>query len=442
MKKYFFVMLMSVLLAPSCKKNEVIPPKEKMEAPSFTGQLVYWDDLPDAYKNAIPVAPDEKENENKISARNSYEEDIIFARVGRGAGISFALQLPSTIYTIHRIGIGIKTSGAVAYITIWYGSPTGNGLLYVMSSGGDMSAPMATHTFSAGEYINSYSAYSVGGGFLRNLAIYTNKGVTIGGGSSSSGTYSRYFVTPGSYIGKFSGIVANGSAINSISATSYFKPWQKVSSSNAKDIAVDTSGTAFITNGAGTMYQMARTETTWSRVSGAPAGVTKVAANIGIVCALTNTGTIYRRYYNQWSVLPGNDAKDIAVNAQGTVFKVSNAGKLYSLAANATWILQASGNLQSIAAGNQSNIRMVGTDGRMFSLGVGLVQMPGSNGSDIAIAVESDLWITTTSGKINVMRLPNMTWKEVAGSSAVRIDAIPGKVMMVNSIGDVYKMDY
>ncbi|OJY82577.1 MAG: hypothetical protein BGP13_25585 [Sphingobacteriales bacterium 40-81] len=57
------------------------------------------------------------------------------------------------------------------------------------------------------------------------------------------------------------------------------------------------------------------------------------------------------------------------------------------------------------------------------------------------IAFGDKFWATTTSGKIQ-LNVAGSTWKEIAGSDAVRIDAIQNKVMMVNTQGEVYKLVY
>ncbi|MFT3705626.1 MAG: hypothetical protein QM802_24865 [Agriterribacter sp.] len=458
MKKLICICAISVALyATSCKKDEAaaIALKQTSQAPASGEQLIYWDDLPDEYKNAIPISSGIPENESNVAARNNNEQDEVFNPFTTFTGTSFSIQPPtepigigykvsaaaSTNYIMHRIGIGKGTDNRITYITIWYKTPGNQSLLYVASSGGNTTTPMVSYTFSADEYITGFSGYS--NISLKQLTIRTSKFNAISVGNNTGTTF-NYYVTRGSYIGQLSGTIVPGVGINQLKATSYFKPWEKVSDSDAKEIDVDTSGTAYMVNATGNLYQMTSTQTAWSRVTGAPAGVIKVAVNIGFLYVITNDGKIHMRNGNEWSLLPGNDAKDITVTGQGVVFKINNAGGIYQYSPiNSNWSLIVAGNFQSLTTGSVYNLKVVGTDGKIYVMGNGsLHQMPGSDGRDIDTGYEGELWLTNSAGKINVMQYPLEQWKEIAGTDAVRMAVIPGKAMMINTTGAVYRMIY
>lgn len=443
MKRLFFTCFVATCFIASCKKDLNDAPVKENGSQNVSAELVYWDDLPDEYKNAIRVSPDNaisKKTGEEVLPKDPYKQDQILNPFNITSE-NFSITIPRN--HIKKIAIGRDKSGRITHITFWYTTSQFQSILYSVSSGGNTNTPMVTYTVSDGEYVRGFSGRSANG-ILKDLTIYTNKG-SVSTGSGSTGSYFSFFVTPGSFIGKFSGNV--GSFVAQLKATSYFIPWQQVSANNARDIAIDTSGTAYITDAAGRLYQMPKTSTSWSLVTGAPSNVQKVAANIEILYVTTSTGRIYRRMYNQWSELPGSYARDIAVNAQGTPFMINTAGNLHTLTAGNAWIQRSSNvNLQRVAVGNQANARLIGAGGYIYAFGgtssTGLSAMPGSEGRDIAIALDNQIWITTLSGKIKCLQLPGSSWKEIAGSDAVRIDAIPGRLMIVNTSGEVYKLEY
>ena len=308
---------------------------------------------------------------------------------------------------------------------------------------------MVTYTPSTGEYIKGFSGRSESG-VLKGLTIYTNKG-SVSSSSGTTGTYFSFSATPGSFIGKFSG--NTGTMISQLKATSYFLPWQKVSAGNAVDISIDANGTAYMSDVSGILYQMANTSTSWTRITGAPSGVQRIAAHSGALYVIAAQGKLHKRINNQWSEMFGGDnRKDVAVNNRGDagdVYVIESSGNLRVFLTNAWNQLSFGGGMKNVAAAGRElfDAKIVSNSGRIYELGGGsssnLSGIPGaSDGNDIGMATASQIWITTTSGKIKFRNWPGSTWKEIGGSDAVRIDAIQDKVMMVNTLGEVYKLVY
>lgn len=406
------------------------------EAQPSTEALIYWNDLPDEYKNAIRISPDGVESKREVLPNNPYKQDEVFNPFNISAE-NFSLEIPSR--NVKKIAIGKGKNGAVSHITFWYTTGHLQSILYVVSSGMSESTPMVTYTLSEGEYIKGFTGRSVNGG-LRDLSIYTNKGY-VSTGTNAGGTYFSYFSTPGSFIGKFSGNA--GSIIGQLKATSYILPWQKVSSGSAREIAVGSNGTSYIADDEGVLFQMSNNATSWVRVTGAPAGVRRIAAYADILYVSTDKHIIHKRENNQWSsMFPTGEIRDIDVSPDGYLFAIrGNNGNLSCFLTNAWNQLTFGTSLENVSAGYNLDAKVVGSGGVIYPLGNysnGLGNSIGTDGRDIT-GVGNQIWVTTRSGKIKV-RLSN-TWKEMTESGAVRIDAAQDKVMMVNTAGDVYQLE-
>lgn len=66
----------------------------------------------------------------------------------------------------------------------------------------------------------------------------------------------------------------------------------------------------------------------------------------------------------------------------------------------------------------------------------------GTDGRDIAIADDGNLWLTNTSGIVYHYNATTKRWEEICGSSAGTISSNKNKVMMVNTSGRIYKLTY
>lgn len=438
MKKLLFICFASMFLISSCKKNLVDAPSRETKTENTQSNLVYWDDLPDEYKNAVRISPDDmiSKKEGRLPV-DPYKKDEIFNPFNLSAE-NFSITIPP--YQVRKIAIGQGKYGAVSHISIWYSTGGEQSILYVVSSGGTTNTPMATYTLSNGEYIKGFSGRS-NNGVLKSLAIYTNRG-SVSNSTSTEGTYFSAFATSGSFIGEFSGNV--GTMVSQLKATSYFLPWQKVSANNAVDISINEAGTAYMADAAGLLYQMTNTATSWSRVIGAPSGIKRIAAHTQSLYVIADQGKIQQRINNQWSELfGGNNRRDIAVNNEGQVFTIESNGNLRVFLTNAWNQITFGISLQNVAVSTTLNARVVSNSGYIYGMApgtsTGLSNSLASNAVDIAFG--DKFWATTTSGKIQ-LNVAGSTWKEIAGSDAVRIDAIQNKVMMVNTQGEVYKLEY
>lgn len=407
----------------------------KPQAPlqsNVQGELISWNDLPDEYKNTPMIQADAQEPETPVSARSNNGKDQVFKAFANTTGTAFNIALQPTANVIDRIYLG-HGAGVVTYLKIWYKRPDGSKYGYTLGGTGGQ---LVQRVFEAGEYIRSISGTSTGA--ITSLTIHTNKSV-IGAGSVSGVSFS-YKATIGSYIGSFSGGFSSAS-LNQLNVVSYFKPWEQIAGTNASDIALDTDGTAYMTGTNGKLYKMASTATAWSLVAGAPAGVVRVAAKVGKVAVVTGNGNVFHLQYNYWTGLPGNDARDVAVDGQGVVFKTTTTGnvKFYNQPGAVWWGSTLNINAKRITTGIHS-VRIIHANGNIYSVGADVIRMPGTDGRDIATGDDNVVWLTNSAGKIYVLQYPTAAWKEIAGSDGNNIAAIPGKALLVNTVGKVYRM--
>jgi hypothetical protein len=436
MKKIFAIAAVAIgFYLSSCKKQElpeVQKPPTTLQS-NVEGELIDWNSLPEEYKNTGLTKPVWNDPVDFVSARSNHAQDQVFKAFANITGTAFNIPRPPNGVVIDRIYIGHGGS-AVTYLTIWYKRPDGS--VYSYGTGGS-GGQLVQRVFAADEYIKSISGTSTSK--LTSLTIRTNKS-SIGAGTVNGISFS-YAATIGSYIGSFSGGYSS-SSINQLNAISYFKPWEEVAGVKANDIAIDTDGTAYITGADGKLYKMRSTATTWSLVAGAPAQLTRVAAKNGKIVVVTNSGSIHQIISNSWTTISYNNAKDVTVDGQGFVFKVATTGYLYKYAqANSTWNQMVATYAKKIAAGDKI-VRIVHDNGNIYQVSTPLTSMPGSAGRDIAMAGDNVTWLTNWDGQMYVLQYPNTTWKEIAGSDGNNIAAIPGKAMLVNTVGKVYRMVY
>lgn len=442
MKKICVFCLAIICFISSCKKELVDVSSQEIEIKNASSDIIYWDDLPDEYKNAVRVSPDEMVSKKEgLLPVNPHKEDENFNPFNVSTE-NFSIAIPAG-YPIKKAAIGIGKNGYVSYITLWYTTGRTQSILYVVSSGGSMSNPMAVRSFTEGEYIKSFSGRS-DNGILKDLTIYTNKG-SLRGGSATTGTRFSVSATPGSYIGKFSGNVGN--SVSQLKATSYFLPWEKASEIKAKDVSIANNGNAYMTDFDGTLYEMPNNTTSWSRVAGAPIEVQRIAAHKDVLYVSTGQNTIYKRSNGQWSDMNFTNApQDIAVSDDGTlyaIFEGSYGAKNLACYLTNAWNRLTSGTvLESVAVRDRFYPNVVSASGYVYEMGNysnGLGNSFGSDAKDITMGY--DIWTTTRNGRIRVMLSYN-NWKEIEGTGAVRIDGKGTKLMMINTAGDIYKLEY
>lgn len=439
MKKIFAIAVIAIgFYLSSCKKQE-LPEVQKPETTlksNVEGELIDWNDLPDEYKNLDFKKPDWGEPVDPVSERANNSQDQVFKSFANTTGTAFNIPRQPDAVVIDRVYIGHGGS-TVTYLTIWYRRPDGTRYAYsVGGSGGQL----VQRVFADGEYIRSISGTSAG--TLTSLTIRTNKS-SIGAGTVNGIAFS-YEATVGSYIGSISGGYSS-SSVRQINAISYFKPWVQVAGANANDIALDTDGTAYMTSTDNRLYKMTSSSTMWTFVAGAPAYVLRVAAKAGKIAVVTPEGGVYQMLNNVWASLPGHPAKDVAVDAQGSVYKTGAIKGEVSVFNQPTrnWTLLADINAKRITAGTKS-ARVIDASGKMYGVAPGsITTMPGYDGRDISIAEDNLVWMTNTAGKMYVLQgLHGATWKEITGSDGNNIAAASGIAMLVNTVGKAYRMVY
>ena len=437
MKKFFSVIaIASILFTGSCKKQDMIITAETKTDGilNVEGELINWDQLPEEYRNAPRIAIDQ-ESGDYVSARSNNELDQTFNGFANITGSAFTIPLPPSGTVIDKIGIG-HGGTYVSYLAVWYRKA--DGTLYAYAAGGS-GGQLVSRTFTAGEYIKSISGSS--GGALNSLTIRTNR-TTFSAGTSNQGTFS-YVATIGSYISNLRGGYST-SRINQLNVSSYFKPWVKVAGSLGRDIAMATDGTAYMTDTYGRVLMLPNGGTSWTVLQNyLSLNANNIACNANKLCITTTSGDIYLRglLNGGWQQLPGGDARDVAIQSDGTVWMINDLGQTFYLLNNA-WRRVYGATASRIAAAN-GQVQIIAANGLIYQIVNGLFrQLPGSSGRDIAIGSDNNSWLTNSDGEIYCLQSGSTSWKELAGSDAMRIAAIPGRAMLVNTAGLVYAMVY
>lgn len=435
MKKIFSIIALTLaLFMGGCKKQDtMISAETKTDGISnVEGELIDWNQLPEEYKNAPQVAIDQ-ESSDYVSARSNNELDQTFNGFANITGTAFTIPRPPSGTVIDKIGIG-HGGTYISYLAVWYRKA--DGTLYKYSVGGS-GGQLVSRTFAAGEYIKSVSGSS--GGALNSLTIHTNR-ATFGAGTSNQGTFS-YVATIGSYISNLRGGYST-SRINQLNVSSYFKPWVKVAGSRGRDITMAANGTAYMTDTYGRVLMMPNGGTSWTPLLNSPLYANNIACNANRLCITTTSGNIYLGGLNGgWQQLPGGDARDVAIQSDGTIWMINDRGEAFYLFNNA-WRRVYGATASRIAAAN-GKVQVIAANGLIYNIVGGIFrQLPGSSGRDIAIGSDNHSWLTNSDGEIYCLQSGRTSWKEIAGSDGMRIAAIKGRAMLLNTAGLVYAMVY
>lgn len=425
-------LLISFSLFSCTKENSSLPASNAISNGQSQSSKIKWSDLPDKYKNALSLKTDAEIS--KINSNRS-SSDIVDTRGPYGAikGTSFSIY-PPTGGRITAIGLGGDPGINVRNITIWYKNAAGT--LTRAQAGKTMdSDTIDFYELNDDEYINNFNVFTRT--YLAGLTITTNKYNTVAAGVPT-GVYAPPVIKPGFQVYGIWGY-ADNSRVYQVNFDIHCKPWQLISGSSGRDIAVAADGTSYLVNTSGKIYRMSPSATTWTQLAGSDAS--SIAANAGRVCMVNTAGKIYDYIGSSWRQLPGSDAIDIAINSNGDVWMVNTIGNVYKYNGS-SWTFMFGTDALRIAA-NDGKVWIVNNDDEIYSwtISYGWSKMPGSDGKDIAIGSDGYSWLTNTSGLLYTT-LDNRFWQEICGSSGRTISSNHNKVMMVNTSGKIYKLDY
>ena len=139
-----------------------------------------------------------------------------------------------------------------------------------------------------------------------------------------------------------------------------------------------------------------------------------------------------------WKLLIGSDARDVAVDSDGTYYMVNRIGNIYKYKDNDWEKLNGSDGLAISANGGK--VFMVNTSGYIYQrLNNAWKKLPGSDAVDITVATDGNVFMVNSIGKIYNYH-SSVGWKQMAGSDAARIATGHGEIWMVNTAGKIYRM--
>lgn len=211
--------------------------------------------------------------------------------------------------------------------------------------------------------------------------------------------------------------------------------WKLLIGSDGADISVDENGIFYLVNNAGLIFKYDTND--WSQLSGSSGRA--IAANGGRVCLVNDQGDIFELINNSWQKLNGSDAVDIAINNDGTVWIVNSGGMIYSLDGD-SWKQMPGSSAKRIAAGG-GQVWLTNSEGEIYSYnGSAWDQMSGSDAMDISVSNDGNIFLTNSAAK--VYKRFNDSWEQLDASGGRAIAANSGKVVLVNTVGRLYFMDY
>lgn len=139
-----------------------------------------------------------------------------------------------------------------------------------------------------------------------------------------------------------------------------------------------------------------------------------------------------------WKLMIGSDARDMAVDSDGTLYMVNKAGIIYRY--NGIDWEQLNGSDGLAISANCGKVVLVNTAGLMYErVNNTWKKLPGSDAVDIAVATDGTLYMVNSHGKIYTYR-SSVGWKQMAGSDGARIAAGRGEVWLINTVGKIYKL--
>lgn len=140
-----------------------------------------------------------------------------------------------------------------------------------------------------------------------------------------------------------------------------------------------------------------------------------------------------------WKLLIGSDARDIAVDSDGTCYMINRIGAIYKYVGNDWQKLNGSDGLAITA--NAGKVFMVNTAGLIYErVNETWKKLPGSDAVDITVANDGNVFMVNSHGKIYNYHSSSAAWKQLQGSDAARIATGNGQIWMVNTVGKIYKM--
>lgn len=144
-------------------------------------------------------------------------------------------------------------------------------------------------------------------------------------------------------------------------------------------------------------------------------------------------------YSDTWKLMIGSDARDVAVDSDGTCYMVNRAGLIYRYDGN-DWIKLKGSDGLAITA-NGGFVFMVNTVGNIYQLKNNRwIKMPGSDAVDIAVAVDGNAFMVNSIGNIYNYHESSGRWTQMEGSDGARISNNAGQLWMVNRAGKIYQM--
>ena len=139
-----------------------------------------------------------------------------------------------------------------------------------------------------------------------------------------------------------------------------------------------------------------------------------------------------------WKLLIGSDARDVAVDSDGTYYMVNRIGNIYKYKGNDWEKLNGSNGLAICANGGK--VFMVNTSGYIYErVNNTWKKLPGSDAVDITVATDGNVFMVNSHGKIYNYH-SSTGWRQLPGSDAARIANGHGETWMVNTAGKIYRM--
>lgn len=157
---------------------------------------------------------------------------------------------------------------------------------------------------------------------------------------------------------------------------------------------------------------------------------------MGLDCEKT---LVEKAFFSEtWKLLIGSDARDVAVDSDGTYYMVNRIGVIYKYNGHDWEKLNGSDGL-AIAA-NGGKVFMVNTAGFIYErVNNAWKKLPGSDAVDITVAADGNVFMVNSHGKIYNYH-PSTGWKQMAGSDGARIATGHGELWLVNTVGKIYKL--
>jgi hypothetical protein len=136
--------------------------------------------------------------------------------------------------------------------------------------------------------------------------------------------------------------------------------WRQMPGSDAQDVAIDSSGAAWIVNTAGKIYRF--NGSSWTTMPGSDGA--RISAGDGQVWLVNTAGKIYRFSGSKWEQTSGSSGRDVTVSNDGQIFLTNVVGNIYRWA-GASWT-ELDGSDGVALDANANKLVLVNTKGRMY----------------------------------------------------------------------------